>query len=152
MRLDDLPEQFAAFADRARDVLDWEVKKARKAAEALNAERAAVQKELSELQEQYKSTKKQLDDVLSNLNKGTTLAGLNAEISEAKKALEKLKADTAKATAAFEAADKQRQDAERELTTANEGMQRIRQERIEAASDIDNIRKLLKSVDLRRSA
>jgi hypothetical protein len=42
--------------------------------------------------------------------------------------------------------EKQRASAEREVTAANDAMQRIRQERTEAASDIDHIRKLLRSV------
>jgi chromosome segregation ATPase len=146
MRIDDLPEQFAAFAERAEAVLKFEIEKTRKAVAALNAEKAAAEAALTGLKDQRATAQKQLDDTLANLNRGTTLAGLTTEISEAKKTLEKLKADTAKATAAFEAAEKQRADAERELTTVTNGIDRIRRERAEAAADIDNIRRLLKSV------
>jgi chromosome segregation ATPase len=146
MRLDDLSDAFEAFADRARNVIGWEVDKAKKVVVALNAEKAAAQKTITELHDQYAAARKQLDDVLSNLDKGTTVATLARDITEGRKTLEKLKADTEKATAAFEAVEKQRKNAERELNTANSAMQGIRQERINATTDIEHIRKLLKSV------
>jgi chromosome segregation ATPase len=149
MRLDDLPDQFQVFTDQARDCLDGEIRRARKAAEALNADRAAAEAALIGLKDQRATVQKQLDDTLANLHKGTTLAGLNAEISEAKKALEKLKADTAKATTAFEAVDIQSQAAEHQLNAVNNETQRIRQERAEATTAVDNIKQLLRSVSLR---
>jgi hypothetical protein len=75
MRIDDLSGELEAFTDRARNVLDWEVKKARNVVSALNAEKAATQKALTELQGQYEEGQKQLKAILDTLHKGTALAG-----------------------------------------------------------------------------
>jgi chromosome segregation ATPase len=146
MRIDDLAPALKDFTERAEAILNWEVERAKKAAAAAKADVTAAQKALGELKDQHTAAKKQLDDVLSNLDKGTTLAGLDYEIKESRKVLEKLKADTAKTTADFEAVEKLRKNAEQQFNAANDGMQRIRQERADAATDIDHIRKLLKSV------
>jgi chromosome segregation ATPase len=152
MRIDDLPEQLQAFADQARGVLDWEIRRASKAAEALNADRAAAEAALTGLKDQRATAQKQLDDTLANLNRGTTLAGLTAEISEARKTLKGLEADKAKAETSLEATQKKLKDTERELNEADGAMQRLRMERSEAVVAVDNIKALLKGVDLRRSA
>jgi chromosome segregation ATPase len=148
MRIDDLADEHERFLDRARGVLGWEIEKAKKTAVALNAEKATAQAALTELQNQQKVAEGQLKEVLSNLDRASTLAKLDHDITEAKKQLEKLNADTAKATTALEAVLKQHKDAERSLNEANDGMQRLRQERADATTEIGNIRKLLHSVSI----
>jgi chromosome segregation ATPase len=98
------------------------------------------------LKDQRATAQKQLDDVLANLNRGTTLAGLTADISEAKKTLKGLEADKAKASTALEVVERQRKDAEHQLNAVNNETQRIRQERAEATTAVEHIRSLLKSV------
>jgi chromosome segregation ATPase len=145
MRIDELPSQFDSFVDRAGEVLRWEVERAKKAAAAVNSERDAAQKALTEIQDQHEAAQKQLKAVLDNLHKGTTLAGLTHEIGENRKVLEKLKTDIAKATTALEAVQKQHKDAEQQIMAANDALRGLRQERSDAKTEIDNIRKLVKS-------
>jgi chromosome segregation ATPase len=145
MRLDDLPDQFQAFIERAEAVLQMEVAKAKKTVAALTTEKAAVEKGLAELQDQQASTKKQLDATLANLDRATTLAKLDHEITEGRKTLDKLKVDTAKATTALEAVEKQRKEAEQQLSEANDALRGLRQERTDATAEIDKVRKLVKS-------
>jgi chromosome segregation ATPase len=152
MRIDDLPEQLQAFTDRARDCLDWEIRRARKAAEALNTERAAAQAALTELKDQHETAKGQLAAVLKDLNRASGLAGIDRDIADGRKALEKLKGDQAKAETALEAMQTKLKDTERELNEADGAMQRLRAERTEAVTAVDNIKQLLRGVDLRRSA
>jgi chromosome segregation ATPase len=146
MRLDDLADEHERFLDRARGVLGWEIEKAKKTAVALNAEKTAAQAALTELQKQHKVAEGQLKEVLYNLDRASTLAKLDHDIAEAKKTFEKLKGDIAKATATLEGVEQQRKDAEKQFNEANDGMVRIRQERVQAAAEIDHIRTLLKSV------
>jgi chromosome segregation ATPase len=146
MRIDDLPEQFATFAERAEAVLKYEVEKVKKVTVALNAERAAAEKALGEIKDQHAATKKQLDDVLKDLDRASGLAGLNNDIAETKKTLKVLEADKAKAETALEATQTKLKDTERELNEADGAMRRLRAERTEATTHIDHIRHLLKSV------
>jgi chromosome segregation ATPase len=115
MRLDDLPDQFAAFADRARDVLNREIERAHQAVKAANAEKAKTQSAISELQDQREAAKKQLNDVLADLHRGSSLVGLNHDIAEARKTLDTIKGEMAKVSTALEAAVTQRKEAEGQL-------------------------------------
>jgi chromosome segregation ATPase len=152
MRLDDLPEAFGDFLETADAVIRSEVGIAKKARDALSAEKAKMQTAVDELQDQHKAAKKQLDDVLANLQKGTTLAGLNHDIGEAKKTLEKLKAEVAKTETAFEAVEKELKAAERERDTVRSEMQRLAQQGSEATAELGCIRSLFQSFETRRSA
>jgi chromosome segregation ATPase len=146
MRIDDLSGVLEAFTDKARNVLDWETTKARRTVEAFNAERAAVQKALTELKDQHQVAKKQLDDVLKDLDRALGLAGIDRDLADGRKALEKLKGDQVKAETALEAMQTKLKDTERELNEADGAMRRLRAERTEATTHIDHIRHLLKSV------
>jgi chromosome segregation ATPase len=152
MRIEDLPEGLEAFVDRARSVLNQEIDKAHKALDALNVEKATTQAALSELQDQREAAQKQLKTVLSNLDRGSTLAGLNSEIAEARKTLEALKVETEQTSTALTTLIKQRSDAQQQLDAVTNETQRLRAEQAEATSEIGHLRTLLKSVDLRRSA
>jgi chromosome segregation ATPase len=145
MRLDDLPDAFKDFVDRADAVLRWEAEKVKKAVAALNAEKATAQKALTELQDQHKATQKQLEEVVSNLDKGTTLAGINSKIAEARKTLDALTTDIAMAETALAKSVTERGVAERQRDEANDGMQWLRQERANAVAEIDRIEALVKS-------
>jgi len=58
----------------------------------------AAQTALSELRDQHKQAQKQLDALNDELQRRTTLAGLNREIVAASKKLKALEAETAEAT------------------------------------------------------
>jgi chromosome segregation ATPase len=152
MRLDDLSDAFEAFTDRARNVLGSEIERTRKIVKALTAEKDTAEKALAELKDQTAATKKQLDDVVANLERGQTLAKLNSEIAEAKKILAGLTSETEEASAELATLRTQCKAAENQLNAANDGMHGIRQERIEATTAIEHIRSLLKGVELRRPA
>jgi chromosome segregation ATPase len=146
MRLEDLSDELETFTDRARGVLQWEIERAKKAVAALNTEKAATEKSLAELKGEHEEVQTQLKAALSNLDRGTTLAKVDHEIGEARKTLEKLKADTTKAETALEATEKQCKAAELQLMAANDGMKHIREERSAAVAELDRIRTLFKNV------
>jgi hypothetical protein len=94
MNIDELPDQLEAFFDRARTALDQQIVRARKVVDNLNAEKTAATKALADLKEQRESAKKQLEAVLHDLHRGSSLVGLNHEIAAARKTLEALKVET----------------------------------------------------------
>jgi chromosome segregation ATPase len=146
MRLEDLSDELGTFVDRAEAALKSEIEKAKKAVAALNAEKATAQKAVSELEEQREAAQKQLKLVLTDLNRASSLSGINAEITEARKTLDLLKGEVGKVTAALEACVKKRADEERQLNEVMGEMHRIRAERHEATAEIGHIRQLLKSI------
>ena len=79
MNLDELPDQLEAFFDRAQVVLDRQITEARKAVDALNAEKTGAEKALAELKDQHKQVQSELDAVLKDLGRVSSLVGLNAE-------------------------------------------------------------------------
>jgi chromosome segregation ATPase len=147
MRLDNISDAFADLVGRAETVITHEIERAKKAVAALNAERTAAQKELAELKDQHAAAKKQLGDVLANLERGQSLARLNFDIAEAKKTLAGLTSETEEASAELATLRTQCKAAESQLNAANDGMQHIRQERIEAEAYMANFRKLVKSFE-----
>jgi chromosome segregation ATPase len=152
MRIDDIREQFENFTERAEAVLRFEVEKARKAVAALNADKDTASTELVALKDQLASEQKQLDAVLSNLHRASGLAGLDHDITEARKTLEALKADIAGAETARAKAVKECSEAERELSEARDEMARLAQQGSQATAELSRVRALFDSVDLRRSA
>jgi chromosome segregation ATPase len=142
MAFDELPEQCDAFVERVRVVCHQEVEKARAAVKALNAEKAATQVALAELQERRVSEQKQLDAVMKDLGRGSTLAGLNNETAAARTELARLKAETEGATKALEVLQKQRADAERLVVAAQNEIQNLRAERVEATTEIARVKAL----------
>jgi predicted nucleic acid-binding Zn-ribbon protein len=142
MIFDELPERFDAFLERARVVFYQESEKARATVKALNAEKAAAQTAIAELRDQHAQAQSQLDAVMKDLDRGTTLAGLNREIAAASKKLKSLEAETAEAEKALEALNKQRSGAERQVIAAQNDMQSLRAERAEATAEIARVKSL----------
>jgi chromosome segregation ATPase len=116
--------------------------------DALNAERGQAQTAIAELQEQHKQAKAQLDAVLSDLDRGSNLVGINSEIKKARKELEQLKAETAEATAALEALKKQRADASAKLAALNLEANRMIAIRTEGEAVMAGIRAKLAQVQI----
>jgi chromosome segregation ATPase len=142
MTIDELPEQCDAFVERVRVVCHQEVEKARAAVKALNAEKATTQAALAELQEQRVSAQKQLDAVMKDLGRGSTLVGLNSEAAAARTEVTRLKAEAEQATKALEVLNKQRADAERQVVAAQTDMKNLRAERVEATTEIARVKAL----------
>jgi chromosome segregation ATPase len=142
MTLDELPEQCDAFVERARVVFYREIEKARATVKALNAEKAAAQAAIAELQEQRVSAQKQLDAVMKDLHRGSTRVGLDHEIVAARTELARLKAEAEQATKALEALQKQRADAERQVVAAQTDMKNLRAERAEATTELARVKAL----------
>jgi chromosome segregation ATPase len=152
MRFDDLPEHFEAFLDRAQDVLRLEVEKGRRARDAANAEVTAAQGKLAEISAQQKIAQTKLDGVLADLGRASNLAGLNGEITqarrtldEASKTLEGLKADIAKTSAELAGLVKKRTDEQQQRDADLAETMRLRAERAEHTTEINKIRALLHS-------
>jgi chromosome segregation ATPase len=150
MNLDGLPAQFEQFVERARAALDREITAAKSAAAAAETDKAAAETALAELVEQREATKKQLDRVLADLQRGQTLAGLNHEIAAAKKALATLQADTEKATAAKAAMEKQCAEVSARLVGLNNEAQRMISIRTEGEAVMADLRAKLQQVSLGR--
>jgi chromosome segregation ATPase len=142
MTLDELPEQCDAFVERVRGVFHQEIGRARATVKALNSEKAAAQTALAELQDQRVSVQKQLDVVMKDLGRGSSLVGLNSEIAAARTELARLKAETEGATKALEALNKQRSGVERQVVAAQDDMQSLRAERAEATAEIARVKSL----------
>jgi chromosome segregation ATPase len=139
MTLDDIPDQFKQLVGLARDAIDREIGQAKKTAAAANAEKSAAQAARAELQERRASAQKQLDAVNNELGRALTLAGLNREITEARKTLETLKAEKADEEKAVVALKKQRTEGEAKLVALGNEAQRqlaIRREAEAAYADI----------------
>jgi predicted nucleic acid-binding Zn-ribbon protein len=152
MSIDELPDQLEAFLERARAVLNREIEKARAAVNALKSEEGTTRATIVELGDQRERGQKQLNTVLSNLHRGSTLVGLNHEIAEAHKTLAALKVETTEAGKAVEVLNKQRSDAKHqlevtktELQAAMTELQSVRAERGEAVTTIGQIKALLNS-------
>jgi chromosome segregation ATPase len=144
-RIDDLPDEFEAFLDRARTVFGREMEKARKSLAVLNAQAATAQTTLSDLQARRNSAQKQLDSLNAYLDRASTLAGLDQEIAGERKTLDALKAEIEKASAARATAEKQRTEAEAQLSALVTEARSYRAERADAEATMGNIRALVKS-------
>jgi chromosome segregation ATPase len=116
MNLEELPEQFEAFVDRASAALSREVASAKKALAALNAEKSAVQSALSNLQSQIQGAQDQLTAVTRELQRSTVLHSLGGDIAGARKTLEGLKAETAKEAKALAKLTKERTERQAQVT------------------------------------
>jgi chromosome segregation ATPase len=148
MNLDGLPEQFEEFVERARAALDRDITAAKNLVTAANAEKAAAETALRELVEQRESAKKQLDRVFADLSRGSSLVGLNHEITAARKVLATLQADTERATAAKAVVERQCVDGERRLVSLNNEAQRMIAIRTEGEAVMADLRTKLHSVQL----
>ena len=113
--MNDIPDQLEALFDRARAGLDAQITKARQAVDSLNAEKTVAANALAELNGQCKSAKADLDAVLSGLGRASSLAGLNTEISAARKTLEALKTKIEQETKVLEKLSKEHRELEAQL-------------------------------------
>ena len=150
MGLDGLSEQFVEFVGRARAVLSQEITAAKNIAGAAKAETATAQATLADLQNQHKQAKSQLDVVNNELQRRTTLAGINREITGARKQLEALKVETAAAEKTLAALKKQRTEAEAKLVTLNNEAQRQLGIRREAEAVYADIKARVNAVQIGR--
>jgi chromosome segregation ATPase len=148
MSLDGLPGQFEEFVERARAALSREITAAKNIAAAATAEKNSAQAALADLQSQTKSTQGQLDALTDDLQRRTTLAGLNREIAAARKNLKALEAETAEAEKALAALQKQRADGERRLVALGNEAQRMIAIRTEGEAVMANLRAQLQQVQI----
>jgi chromosome segregation ATPase len=150
MSLDGLPAQLEAFLERARVVLHREIEEARAAVKALTSEKTKTQAVLAELREQHKQAQSQLDAVVSELQRRSTLAGINREIAGARKTLERLMGETAEAEKALEVLNKQRADGERRLVELTNEANRMIGIRTEGEAVMADIKAKLAQVQIGR--
>jgi chromosome segregation ATPase len=146
MSIDELPDQFEAFLERARVVLHREIEEARAAVKVLNAEKATTQATIAELRDQHKQAQSQLDAVMKDLHRGSTLVGISREITEARKRLEALKVEMAEAEKALAARLKQCAEADARLVALGLEAQRMIAIRTEGEAVMANIRAQLQQV------
>jgi chromosome segregation ATPase len=148
MTLDGLPQQFAEFVERASAALSREVTAAKNIAAAAKDETATAQAALAGLETQCKSVQSQLDALNDELQRRTTLAGLNREIATARKALAMLQADTAEATKALDKLAKERTAREAQLVALGNEANRMLGIRAEAEAVYADIKARVYSVQL----
>jgi hypothetical protein len=148
---DGLSGQFEAFVERARAALSQEIAAAKNVVAAASAEKSSAQSVLADLQARTKSAEDQLAAVLSDLQRGSNLAGLNREIATARKTVEKLNAEKAALEIEVAGLAKQRDDGQRELVTLGNQLSRVRQERAEHEGVMAGLRAQLAQVQIGRS-
>jgi predicted nucleic acid-binding Zn-ribbon protein len=148
MTREELPNQLETVLERARVVLHQEIENARAAVKALNAEKATAQATIAELQDRRASAQKQLDAVMKDLHRASTLAGINREITEARKTLEALKVETAEATTALEKLVKEQKEREARINALGLEANRLIAIRTEGEAAMADIRAKLAQVQL----
>jgi chromosome segregation ATPase len=148
MTLDGLPQQFEAFVERARTALSQEITAAKNIIAAATAEKGSAQAALSDLHNQCESAQKQLDAVNKELHQKLTLAAVNRDVAAARKALEKLQAETAEAETALAALQKQHSDAEAKLVALGNEAQRMIAIRTEGEAVMAHLRAQLQQVNI----
>jgi predicted nucleic acid-binding Zn-ribbon protein len=75
MSIDELPEQFEAFTERARAALDREIDKARATLQKIQGEIADASKALADLHHQRKLAESELATVKNDLQRASGLVG-----------------------------------------------------------------------------
>jgi len=140
MSIDDLPDQLEAVLDRARATLEQQISKTRKVVDALNAEKAIAAKALGELKEQCTKAKAELETTLADLDRASSLRGLNNEIKKSRKELEQLNAETAKETKALEALVKKRKEDEVRVLRLEDDARQATSERCAAQEMLGRIK------------
>src|SRR5262249_33907563 len=132
MTLDDIPDQHDAFLDRCRTVLNAQITKARKDVDGLNAEKTVAAKALADLQAQHKPVQPDLNSAREYLHRGSTLAGLDHEITAQRKALDALKHEKAELEKAVGALTKQRAALEPQVAALENSARQATAERCRA--------------------
>jgi chromosome segregation ATPase len=148
MNLDSLPQQFEEFVERARLALVREITGAKNVVAAANAEKSSAQNSLTNLQSQIKVAQSQLDAVLSDLHRGSTLVGINTEIAAARKTLEALEGEKEEKTKGLEKLSKERADLQAQVNALGNEAQRLIAIRTEAEGVMAGIKQKLAGVQL----
>jgi chromosome segregation ATPase len=148
MSLGELPQEFERFVERARVALGREITGATKIVAVANAEKSAAQTVLAELQSQTKSARDQLAALNDELQRRTTLAGLNREIAAASKKLKSLEAETAAAEKALAARTKQITEADARLVGLGLEANRMIAIRTEGEAVMAHLRAQLQQVSI----
>jgi chromosome segregation ATPase len=120
MNIDDAPDELEAFFDRVRAAHERETGKVQKAVAALNAEKVALTKSLTDLQAQCKSARDQLAATMSDLGRAAGLVGINTEIAEKRKTLDAVNAEIEQRTEVLAAATKERTEEEAKANAARD--------------------------------
>jgi chromosome segregation ATPase len=148
MTLDELPNQFDAFVERASAALSREITAAKNVVAAANAEKSAAQNALSNLQAQIKSAQDQLAAVTNDLQRLSDLVGVGHDIEKARKELARVKAENAKAAKVLGARAKQITEADAKLVTLGNEAQRQLAIRTEGEAVMANLRAQLQQVQV----
>jgi chromosome segregation ATPase len=155
--IDYLPDQFQAFIDRAGETFRSEVERWRKIRDTAKGEAATFQTEsatlragLNALKDQTELAQKKLAEVLANLRRATDLAGIEHDIAEAKKRLEALNAEVAKASATLEKLQRECKTAENRRNEVVAETQAAAQTCLAHRAERDRIRQQLNSIELVR--
>ena len=148
MTLDELPNQFDAFVERASAALSREITAAKNVVAAANAEKSAAQNALSNLQAQIKSAQDQLAAVTNDLQRLSGLVGVGHDIDKARTELKRIKSETEQATKALEALKKQRTEVESQVLALQNESRRLLSIRAESEAAMADIRMKLGAVQI----
>jgi chromosome segregation ATPase len=148
MNVEQLTGEFESTLERARDALTQEISTARATLQKLQRETADASKALGDIHNEHKQAKAELDATLKHLGRASSLVGLDHEIKEARKTLEGLKAEIAKAETAVAATMKQQAEAEAKRVEAWNGVRALREERSGHEARIADLRMKLAQVQL----
>jgi len=145
MNLDDLPEQLQELFDRARAGLDAQIAKGRTTVDSLNAEKAAVQNALTDLQAQLKQVQTDLDSARAHLDKASTARQLDSEIKKSRSELERLKGETAAEEKTLVVLTKKRVETEARVVALENSARLATAERCRAQEIIEQCKKRLEA-------
>jgi chromosome segregation ATPase len=148
MNIDAIPDRLKELIDHARAALDQQIAKARKAVDDLNLEKTAAANALTELQDQHKKAKADLESVLADLHRASSLGSIRAEIKKAQKALAALNIEKEKASTALAALAKERTGLEARVDTLNNEVRRLLAIRSESQATMADIKMKLQQVQI----
>jgi len=146
MDVDDIPDQFEQLVDRARAALNREIEKAQKLVDNLTVEKTAAAKALAELKDQHGKAKAELETTLADLDRASSLRGLNSALAKARMELERLNSETAKETKALEVLVKKRTEVEARVVALEDNARAATAERCRAQEMLEQVKIKLRSV------
>jgi chromosome segregation ATPase len=125
MNLDDAPNELAEFVERVRVALHGEITSAKAIVATATADKERTLRELAEAQAQLKQVQTDLKSAHAYLQRGSTLAGLDHEITTERKALEEVKRETEEAKREAERERKALQALSKERNALNDEVNQL---------------------------
>jgi chromosome segregation ATPase len=145
MNIGQLTDELEGVLSRVQAEVHREIAGARKAAEALRVERAALQTALVQLADQHKQAQANLALIMADVDRFSALVGVGHDITRAKADLEKLRGETERASAALAGLRKQQSEEEHKLHALGNETSRLAGLRSQHETVIGEVRTLLNS-------